>query len=49
MAYRTSRKVDLPMARLSDAPMRVNTESKTCMRTLSAGTNDPICMRTPSD
>ncbi len=44
----TSRKVDLPMARLSDAPMRVNTESKTCMCTLSAGTKDPICMHMPS-
>ena len=40
----TSRNVDRPIARLSEAPMRVNTESKTCMLALAAGTKEPICM-----
>ena len=43
-----SRKVDRPMARLSEAPMRVCTESKTCMRADSAGTKDPTCSGTTS-
>ena len=38
---RTSRKVLRPMARLSDAPMRVCTASNTCMRARSAGTKEP--------
>ena len=40
----TSRNVERPIARLSEAPMRVNTESKTCMLALAAGTKEPICM-----
>ena len=39
----TSRKVLRPMARLSDAPMRVCTASNTCMRARSAGTKEPTC------
>ncbi len=38
---RASRKVERPMARLSEAPMRVCTASNTCIRADSAGTNDP--------
>jgi hypothetical protein len=37
----TSRKVERPMARLSEAPMRVKTASKTCSRALAAGTKEP--------
>lgn len=37
----SSRKVDLPRAMLSEAPMRVNTASIACMRTEAAGTYEP--------
>ena len=36
-------KVERPRARLSLAPMRVNTRSTTPSRAERAGTNDPIC------
>jgi len=39
----TSRKVELPMARLSEAPMRVCTASSTCSSADCAGTKDPTC------
>ena len=39
----TSRKVDLPRAMLSAAPMRVWMASSTCRRADSAGTKDPTC------
>lgn len=39
----TSRKVELPMARLSEAPMRVCTASTTCSSADSAGTRLPTC------
>ena len=39
----STRNVDLPRARSSPAPMRVNTRSSTPIRIDDAGTNEPIC------
>ena len=39
----TSRKVERPMARLSEAPMRVKTASSTCRVADWAGTRHPTC------
>ena len=39
----TSRKVERPMARLSEAPMRVKTASSTCRVADWAGTRQPTC------
>ena len=39
----TSRKVERPMARLSEAPMRVKTASSTCRVADWAGTKQPTC------